>query len=236
MPFFGHRPLRFGTVGLVVVALLCATSACADDAPSTPPGDAAADRSPSTAVMSRKDVNGDGVRDATFYRVLRGDRVRISVRTGDGSPASRVLDTSMWPGRGGAWLGAAPIDGEAGVELVVGTAQGAHTPLSTVLTMRAGRLRVLPNPAAQTAQWWTDAFAGGFAGWTRRTRGDEVRMSFTVVLRVGDTHRWTGTRDTYVWDDGWRSAGSRQVVVRGDQAASEVSGWRVRGLPRGYEG
>jgi hypothetical protein len=236
MPVFRHRRLRAGAVGLVAVALLSGTSACADDAPSTPSESGAPERSASTAVVSRKDVTGDGAADVTSYRVLRGDRVRITVRTGDGSPTSRVLDTSMWPGPGGAWLGSAPVDGEAGAELVVGTAQGAHTPLSTVLTMRAGRLRILPNPAGQTPQWWTDAFAGGFAGWTRRVRGDEVRMTFTVVLRVGDTHRWRGTRDTYVWDDGWRSAGSRRLVIRGDQAASEVSGWRVRGLPRGYGG
>ncbi len=226
-----------GSVRLLLAAALVGVTACgtqpdareADDDSSTS-SQGGTERGP---VVSRQDVDGDGRRDTTTYTVLAGDRVRITVRTGDGSPARRVLDTGLWPGRGGEWLGAAPIDGAPGAELVVGTTMGAHAPLYTVLTMADDELRVQANPAAPTPEWWTDAFANGFAGWTRTVRDGVVRMTFTMVFRDGDSRRFEGTRDTFRWDRGWQREGRTEVSVRGDRAAARLSGWHVPGLPEG---
>lgn len=183
-------------------------------------------------TVARTDVDGDGDRDAVRYGLLPGDRVRIAVRTGDGTPVHRVLGTELWPGPGGAWHGAAALDGAPGAELFVGTTMGAHTPLFTVLTMRSGQLQVQPNPLGGR-EWWVDAFANGYTGWTRSARVDQVRVVARTVFRQGAGHVWTGQARHFRWDEGrWVRDGQRDLRIRGDRAAAGIGGWHVQGLPR----
>lgn len=234
-PCTARRTLRTAALGLLGAATTVSVGLPA----LTPPATAdhtvtaavdAADRSART--VSHKDVDGDGDRDVVRYRGLDGDRVRISVRTGDGCPARTVLDTAYWPGPGGEWLGAAPLDGNRGAELVVGTATGAHAMLWTVLTMRGDTLRVQRNPAAPRAvTWLTDAAANFFEGWTRTTHHGEIFVVHRAVQRQGTSNRWRGEWRRFRWDQGWDRAGQHDIRIRGDRKAARIGGWHVPGLP-----
>ena len=214
------------------VALLVPT-ACGSG--TTDPVTTAAEE-PRPRVVARTDVTGDGSRDRVTYRVLPGDRVRIGVRSGATTATRRVLDTELWPGRGGYWHGAARLDGRPGTELFIGTTMGAHTPLFTVLTMRAGRLRVQASPLPGGPEWWVDAFVNGYSGWTRTNRDGRVRVVSRTVYRDGGgsrAHLWTGQARAFVWsNDRWVSDGGRDLAVRGDRKAARVGGFHVPGLPR----
>jgi len=219
-------------LGSAAAALALVTpTGCASDA-SNPDGMSPVDDPPGRTV-ARVDVDGDGGRDLVGYRVLHGDRVRISVRTGSSGTDRRLLDTGLWPGRGGDWHGVAPLDGQPGAELVVGTTMGAHTPLFTVLTMRDGRLWVQPSPVSGAREWYVDAFAGGYAGWTRTSTDNEVWAVSRTVFRAGSGRLWEGEQRRFRWgSDGWVGDGRRALRVRGQRAASRIGGWHVPGLPR----
>lgn len=168
-----HRILRAHLVLALALTGPLATAPVAGASPvAAPAARVAVDDRPGHTVSTR-DVDGDGERDVVRYVVLDGDRVRISARAGTGTPARAVLDTSLWPRRGGAWRGAAPIDGNTGAELVVGTSRGASARQWTVLTMRHDDLLVQHDPLRSSASTWTtDAYLNGFTGWTREVHGD----------------------------------------------------------------
>ena len=222
---------RLGAATAAAALVLVAPTACAS---SPSPDRMATDNTDSRSrTVARADVDGDGSRDVVTYRVVRGDRVRIGVQTANAASDHRVLDTGLWPGRGGAWHGAAGLDGTRGVELVVGTTMGAHTPLFTVLTMRSGRLRVQHNPLSGEREWWVDAFLNGYSGWTRTTGGDEVRVVARTVLREGAGRVWTGEAHRFRWGNHrWLPDGQRGLRIRRDRTAARLGGWHVPGLAR----
>jgi len=227
-----RRHTRGTVVGAACALVLAATTACASGSDQPDPTASAARGDGGARVVERVDVDGDGERDAVRYRVLKGDRVRIGVGAGGGSPVRTVLDTSLWPGPGGEWYGAAEVDGRAGAELLVGTTHGAHTPMFTVLTLRSGRLVVQPDPATGQREWWVDAFYNGFVGWSR-VAGDPTRMVRREVFRVGDGHVWRGQVQSFRWDAGrWLHDDRHDLRIRGDEKAARVAGWHVAGLPQ----
>lgn len=230
---------RLFAVGAALALALWAPTACGSTSTSLDPAAAPAKGPAGHAghAVARTDVDGDGSRDVVTYRVVSDDRVRVGVRTGAADStqgtAYRVLDTELWPGRGGYWHGAAPLDGEPGAELFVGTAMGAHTPLFTVLTMRSGRLTVQPNPQSGQSEWWVDAFTNGYTGWTRSTAGGEVQVAVRTIFRRGTGQVWTGAEQSFRWSDGgWARDRGSDVRIRGDRAAARIGGWHVQGLPR----
>ncbi len=235
-----HRRARraLPAAGLALALVLgsagCASADRAGGPAAGPGSDAATDRTTDRAtdrIVARVDVTGDGSADTVTYKVLAGDRVRIGVRAADGRTARHVVDTALWPGDGGAWHGAAPVDGVPGAELVIGTSMGAHTPLFTMLSWRAGDLVVQTDPLSSRWEWWVDAFAGGYAGWRRVVRDGEIQMVNTMLFRDRQDG-WSGERRRFRWDQGWVPAGRRDVTVRSDRAAARVGGWHVTGLPR----
>lgn len=226
-----RRHTRLAATGGALTLVLVATTACASDAHDPDPTTTVRDDEPGRTV-ARVDVDGDGRLDAVGYRLLNGDRVRLSVRTGDGGPARKVVDTELWPGPGGQWHGAAPLDGNRGAELVVGTTMGAHTPFYTVLSMRGEHLVVQPDPTSGEREWWTDAFYNGFVGWTRVVRDGEVGVVHRAVFREGDGHVWRGEAQRFRWVGGdWVRDGRHAMHIRGDDDASRIAGWHVPGLP-----
>jgi hypothetical protein len=182
-------------------------------------------------VVARTDVDGDGTRDRVRYRVLGPKKVHVLVALSTGNKIARVLHTDGWPG--GDFLGAVPLDGRAGAELVVGTILGAHTPWYAVLTLRGDRLVYEHNPAASYREWVVDAYANGYVGWTRTERNGQVHVVYRDVFRVGTSNRWSGTVRHFLWTGhGWAKAGTAKIHLTGDRRAARIGGWHVAGLPR----
>jgi hypothetical protein len=121
-----------------------------------------------------------------------------------------------------------------GVELLVGSMQGAHTPMYTMLTVRSGRLVVEKSPSPLSPLWQVDAASGDYMGWWRRVLPDgSVTMTQKIAVRIGTGNRFHGTNVTYTWSDGaWsRTANSRHFYATGKQA-SAISGFHVGSLDR----
>lgn len=181
-------------------------------------------------VVADRDVDGDGDRDKVAWVQRSQKRVVIRVRTADGATLRHRVDVSLWY-RGGAWAGAAPIDGRRGAELLVGSTMGAHTPGYTVLTYRRGGLQVLDSPRREN-HWYIDGAYSVAAGWWRNTNGETVRMTYKDALRTRrDTFR--GANTTYAWHAGrWVQRATVKTFYRTDDAAFKIIGWHVRGLAK----
>lgn len=214
---------------LALAASACGTGESQPTAARSGPGataGSAADRS-----VARTDVDGDGQLDEVYYRVVDADRSKVIVRTSTSERLVKPLSTTFWPR--GQWHGATRLDGRAGAELVIGTWQGAHTPMFTVLTYRFGDLEVMDNPAGIYGRLWPiDAFYNGYLGWTRTVEDGEVRLTLRSVLRTGQTKEFTGEAEHFRWaGNGWVRAGVEPISVRGDKRAAQIGGWHVKGLP-----
>jgi hypothetical protein len=182
-------------------------------------------------VVARADVDGDHRADEIGFQKLRGHRTAIlRVVTASGDELSRRVDVSEWFG-GGRWGGAAHVDGARGVELLVGSALGAHTPFYTMLTYRDGRLVVEKSPRGERT-WFVDAAATVYFGWWRKAHDGRVTItSRSALLRAHD--RWSGRNVRYRWDaDHWQRVRRVHRDYPGARAASKVWGWHIPGLPR----
>lgn len=230
-------------VGALLVLLLLGvgSSACADRS------EAEADASPDQAVsdgrgkppqaepdgvVARIDVDGDRKADTVYYRARSDDVGRVVVQTNAGDRLTRQLSTELWPR--GEWHGAAPLDGNPGAELFIGTQRGAHTSMLTVLTYRVGGLQVMDNPAGIYGEEWpVDSFFNGYLGWTRTVVGGEVRLQLQSVLRRGASKVFTGEEQRFRWSpNGWVQTGTAPLSITGAKSAGRVGGWHVDGLAR----
>jgi hypothetical protein len=181
-------------------------------------------------VVARTDVDGDARRDEVGFVVESKRHVAVLVRTASGRLLRRGLDTLWFPR--GEFFGAAPIDGHAGAELVVGTTMGAHTLFFTTLTARSGRLVRLPPPGGQD-EWMIDAAYSFHAGVTRDVRDGRAVVVLHDAGREGAAPRFSGRDRSYVWRAGaWRHLRTVRTRYRGEQQVSAVGGWHVPGLPR----
>jgi len=233
----------------VVMLVSCAAAPSGDASPAAPessttqsPGTRSTGTAPAGAerfagvcagiahcrVVADRDVDGDGERDKVAWVQRSKKLVVIRVWTADGERLHRSVDVSWWYG-GGAWGGATRIDGRRGVELVIGSTMGAHTPGYTMLTYRRGSLRVLDSPRNED-HWYIDAAYSVLAGWWRSTPGDRVTMTYKDALRTrSDTFR--GANTTYVWRDGhWAKARADKTSYRNLNRANRIAGWHVHGL------
>jgi hypothetical protein len=182
-------------------------------------------------VVASTDVDGDGVRDQVGFVIDAKRHVVVHVKTATGQRASQGMDVLWFPR--GEFYGAAPVDGQPGSELVVGSTMGAHTMWFTTLTMRRGHLVRLDPPGGED-EWMVDGAFSFFAGVTRRVDGGTVEVTVRQAGRVGGRRpTFTGTDRTYVWaGDGWRHRSTERTRFAGDLAAGVVGGWHVAGLPR----
>ncbi len=157
--------------------------------------------------------------------------MQIRVRTAPHQLLTSKVDVTLWWG-GGAWGGAAHVDDSSGVELLVGSMQGAHTPMYTMLTYRSGRLVVEKSPSTLSTLWQVDAADGDYMGWWRHTSpSGHVTMTQKIAVRIGDGSRFRGHDVTYTWASGaWsRTTSSSQTYASGKQAAV-IAGFHVSGL------
>lgn len=183
-------------------------------------------------VVAHKDVDGDGRRDHVGWVQRSQDVVVIRVRTGDGDLLRRRVDVRFWWG-GGAWAGAAAVDGRRGKELLVGSTMGAHTPGYTMLTYRRGRL-VVEAPPDGYDHWYIDAAYSVYAGWWRRIDDNgRVKLVDKLALRDGAKRTFSGTNTTYVWRNGhWAEKRTLKRHYKNAKAASKIAGFHIRGLAR----
>ena len=182
-------------------------------------------------VVANADVDGDGQADAIGFQRLQGHKTAVvRVLTASGDRLARRVDVREWFG-GGRWGGAAHIDGQPGVELLVGSALGAHTPFYTMLTYRDGRLVVERSPRGDRT-WFVDAAATVYFGWWRQASGGEVTITSRSALR--HVHgSWSGSDIRYRWNgDDWQKVSRDKVHYAGPRAASKIWGWHADGLDR----
>ena len=122
--------------GLAAPAQAAAPNACAERA--------------DCVIVSRADVDGDGVRDSVGMRAAHQgdgtDMVTLWVATADGERLSTVTETLASKDH---YRGSARIDGEDGYELVLRTGLGAHSAYYRVVTYRDGRLTTLQDPRSR---------------------------------------------------------------------------------------
>jgi hypothetical protein len=193
---------------------------------------------PHCTRVATVDVDGDHHADQVGI-VPGGSRrhktVTIRVRTA----THRVLrTTSSVTGWGSSpWFGAAPVDGRAGAELVVGSTAGAHYEQFRVVTYRKGRLTTLGSPPAlpgPTSRWGVD---GSFSSNIGVFRAVSTKGVVTATIRTAERNAsgtgHTGRTTVYRWRSGaWREVSTRVVRYSTDRAAYAVGGWHVKGLKR----
>ncbi len=181
-------------------------------------------------VVTSVDVNGDQRLDQVGWRQLSQDYVQIRVRLASGTLLVHRVDVHLWWG-GGAWGGAARVDGVPGAELVVGSMQGAHTPMYTMLTYRAGSLIVEQSPSPLSTRWQIDAAWVDYMGWQRHVVDEHAAMTQRIVVRVDGGESFRGHRVTYVWNAGhWVRTTKVAISFPTARAASAIAGFHVTGL------
>ena len=221
------------------LALALAGAAACGGGPTEPAASTAGDADSVTVcrgvdrcrVVAQVDVDGDRQPDEVGWvaRKAEGAAV-IRVRTDDGMLLRKRLDVSLWFDTG-VWGGAAAIDGRRGVEMLVGTQMGAHTPVYTMLTYRGGALVVEESPA-QGERWFVDGAWSAAVGWNRDVVDGRVLMRYTFVTRSPDGS-FDGTVTTYRWKDGrWVLIRERDRHYKNARTAVPAAGWHVRGLER----
>lgn len=184
-------------------------------------------------LVARVDVSGDGRPDEIGWRQLSSASVQIRVLTSSDTLMTRVVDVHLWYG-GGAWGGAARVDHAPGAEILVGSEQGAHTPMYTMLTLRDGALVVEPSPSPLGARWQVDAAYGDYMGWSRHTLADgRIAMTQQIAFRAKDGTSFNGHDETYVWgSSGWTRLSRSTTHYANQRAVAAIGGFHVPGLAR----
>ncbi len=181
-------------------------------------------------VVASADVDGDSRPDQVGWRQLSQDQVQIRVRTATGRLLVHRVDVHLWWG-GGAWGGAAPIDGPTGAELLVGSMQGAHTPMYTMLTYRAGALVTEASPSPLSQRWQVDAAYGDYMGWSRHVVDGHATITQRIVVRAEGGASFAGNSTTYVWNvNHWQRTTRTAISFPSEKAASSIAGFHVKGL------
>jgi hypothetical protein len=185
-------------------------------------------------VVARPDVNGDGHPDQVGWRQLGTDLVQVRVRMASGALLTHRIDVHLWWG-GGAWGGATAVDSRPGAELLIGSAQGAHTPMYTMLTFRAGALVVERSPSPLSPRWQVDAAYGDYMGWWRHVAADgKVTVTQKIAVRNESGQGFSGHNATYAWSAarGWTRTSTVHVSYPTVKSAAVIGGFHVGSLAR----
>lgn len=227
----------YGLIRLLSTAALVLTTAVGSaSVPAALAGSASDSRSAVCAavadcrVVASADVDGDGRRDRIGWHQVSDDVVQIRVRNADGALLTKRVGVHFWWG-GGAWGGAARVDDRAGAELLVGSMQGAHTPMYTMLTYRAGALVVEASPSPLSSRWQVDAAYGDYLGWWRHRVDGGVAMTQQIAYRDADGTGFTGRDVTYRRSaTGWVRGSVTRVTYPTERAAAVIGGFHISGL------
>lgn len=186
------------------------------------------------SVVSRADVDGDGRADVTSLTRLSGGKAyTLRTTTAAGRTATTRVDTPWLFGRE-PFVGAVPMDGVRGSEIVLRTETGAHTQYHRVFTWRSGRLVAQKDPSG-SLDWITDGAAAFAAGYRLRTVDGVKQLTQISLSRdswaPGAT--FSGTRFVARWENGqWRPITARSVKMPANESVYAGAGWNVGSLPR----
>lgn len=194
-------------------------------------------------MVATVDVDGDGQQDqiGLIDRSLAdGGSITVRVRTA----TRHILQTTghdvHWFGQ--PFLGAVPLDGAAGAEIVVGAMMGANYEEFRVVTYRDGRLVTLKAPpaewtraglAASTPRWGIDGSYSFNSGVYRHLSADGVvSLTRKTADRNSSGRGFHGHTATYRWAAGrWSIASSLTTHYATDRSVRHLGGWHVVGLP-----
>lgn len=186
-------------------------------------------RSDGARVISHRDIDGDGRRDVVklFDDSIRHATVRVSF--GGGGSVTRIVKGSFVQ-----VLGAAPIGGTRGAEIVVANKVwgGMHGSSfeARVLTYRDGDLRRLSAPTGGS-EWRAHSRPMLMSGWTTHRRDGRLFVTHRTVRPSEQGKRYIGQAVSYIRRDGqWDRAGARSLHFPSRKSADRILGWKVPGV------
>ena len=209
--------------GLAAPAQAAAPNACAERA--------------DCVIVSRADVDGDGVRDSVGMRAAHQgdgtDMVTLWVATADGERLSTVTETLASKDH---YRGSARVDGEDGYEIVLRTDLGAHTGYYRVVTYRDGRLTTLQDPRSRY-RWTTDGSVWSDFGYQKTTSGTGaykfVAREAVDGDRDGDFTQLTVASGWSTAQRTWKRMGTTTRHDISAATAHRYTGWHVPYLTKG---
>lgn len=253
------RPVRIATL-LIAAALACSVQSVSTHSVTTQPVSASSLAMPSLATSARArvnvcsgvtsctvvanvDVDGDGRADqigVSSSKPADGGSITVRVRTATQHTLQTTSRRVYWFGK--PFLGATPIDGRAGSEIVVGSRMGANYEEFRVVTYRAGKLVTLKAPPTvwtkagmkkATSRWGIDGSYSFNSGVYRHV---SARGVVSVTMKTADRNRsghgFTGHTSSYRWHAGhWQKVSAKKVRYPTDRSVSRLGGWHVSGLP-----
>ncbi|CAA9407757.1 MAG: hypothetical protein AVDCRST_MAG75-2545 [uncultured Propionibacteriaceae bacterium] len=200
---------------------------------------------PGCTKVATVDVDGDDQPDQVGIvsnKPAAGGTITVQVQTATGQTMQTTSTNVRWFAKS-PWFGAAPVDGEAGVELVIGDQMGAHFQQFRVITYRDGKLVTLKAPAAgeykstntdPTDRWGVDGSYSFNMGIFRKESAEgEVTVTMKTAFRSDSGKGHTGQTRVYRWYSGeWVTVSTKNVRYTSDKDAFALSGWHVKGLRR----
>jgi hypothetical protein len=188
------------------------------------------------------DVDGDARADQVGVLgdgPASGGSITVRVRTATGHTAQSTGRNVYW--YTSPFFGAAPLDGRAGAEILVGDTAGAHTQQFRVLTYRKGKLVTLAPPPyvrrsaapdRSTARWLVDGSYSFSYGIYRSVSASGVTLTLKSAVRNSSGRGHIGHATSYRWrDGGWVEVSAKTVRYPTDASVAGLGGWHVRGLP-----
>ena len=182
------------------------------------------------------DIDGDRNADQigiVAKHATSGGTITVRVRT-----ARRTMQTTssgVWWALN-PWFGAAPIDGRAGAEIVVGDASGAHYEQFRVITYRQGRLVTLAAPPSLPNGPWRWGIDGSYSSNIGISRSVSSKGVVTLTTKTAARNQpsgrgHTGETAVYRWKSTkWVKVSRKTVHYASDGPAQAICGWHVKGL------
>jgi hypothetical protein len=190
-------------------------------------------------IVASIDIDGDGRADqvGVIGKALSGDNGTITVRVRRAVTGRTIQTTSRriyWAHN--AFVGAAPVDGVKGAEILVGDLSGAHYQQFRMITYRGGRL-VTANPPpragmlSRASRWGADISYSSNIGLYRTVSRGKVTMTVRTARRNDSGYGHHGQIAVYTWRSSRWVTVSRKAVSYDTDRAAFIGGLWIEGLP-----
>lgn len=189
-------------------------------------------------IVKAIDIDGDARADqiGIIAKGLSGEQGTITVRVKRAT--GKILQTT-----GGAvhwvenpFIGAAPVDGVRGAEILVGDQEGAHFQQFRMITYRAGKL-VTENPPPKApisnkiSRWGIDSSFSSNIGLYRSVAAGVVTLTVKTAVLNNTGSAYTGKTIVYTWKGGWVVKSNKTVHYPNAAATAHIGGLWIEGLP-----
>jgi len=190
-------------------------------------------------IVKTIDIDGDARADQVgiVAKALSGEKGTITVRvkTATGRLLETVAGSVHWAEA--PFIGAAPVDGVKGAEILVGDQEGAHYQQFRMVTYRAGKLVTEgPPPGAgisnRAFRWGIDSSYSSDIGLYRTVSGASVRLTVKTAVRNATGNGYTGKILLYTWKSNtWIATSRKTVHYASNTATAYLGGLWIEGLP-----